>query len=487
MGDVYLALAGRPGFEKPCVIKRITPETLPSEEHVKRFRREAEISRTLTHPLIAQTIAVDEFEGEPFLVQEFVEGRTLTQLVAAARSADVGVVPAEIALHIVREIARALAYAHAAGVVHRDVAPDNVMVTFGGGVRLIDFGIARGLSDATLTQPGMIVGRWSYTAPEVLGGARADHRADVYAAGVVLWELLTGRAPAFAEREKPPAPSSLRSDLPPALDAVVLQALAADPNERIASAELLQAAIEAHLPPSFEGDAALTAFMARCYDVDVLRRRFADEMAEAKVLRAQEDATDEPLPEIARSSRGKYFLAAAGVLLAAGIGYAIVRPSDVPSRASPLVGQTQPPSAPPVAAVTPKENPPPAQASPAVSIPATVAAPRPAVAPGAARTPVARSVLAPRRAGPAISAGILLDRARDSLRAGDLASAERDARAALDGAGAPQKASAHLIIGKVLVLRGQERDAATEFSAALDLDPGNEAASAALSRLRKKP
>ena len=200
MGDVYLALSGRPGFEKACVIKRLTPETLDDPERVKRFRREAEIVRSLSHGAVAQTIAVDDYAGEPFIVQEYIEGKTLTQFVSAARSVDLGTLPVEIAIHIVREMSRALAYAHGAGVIHRDVALDNIMVTFSGEVRLIDFGIARSVSDATLTMPGTIVGRWTYTAPEVLTGARADQRADVYAAGVVLWELLTGRPPAFPDR-----------------------------------------------------------------------------------------------------------------------------------------------------------------------------------------------------------------------------------------------------------------------------------------------
>ena len=131
------------------------------------------------------------------------------------------------------------------------------MVTFSGEVRLIDFGIARSVSDATLTMPGTIVGRWSYTAPEVLTGARADQRADVYAAGVVLWELLTGRPPTFPDRAEPPAPSSLRPDLPAALDAVVLRAIAADPTVRFGSAEELQRALGPFLPAAFAGETAL--------------------------------------------------------------------------------------------------------------------------------------------------------------------------------------------------------------------------------------
>src|SRR5436190_13118256 len=144
MGDVFLALHGRRGREKLCVIKRLTPDTVESEERLRRFQREAQIARTLSHGAIAQTLAVDDVDGEPFIAQEFIEGRTITQLVASARSVDDGSIPQELSVHIVREIARALAYAHGTGVVHRDVAPDNVMVAFTGEVRLIDCGIVGG-------------------------------------------------------------------------------------------------------------------------------------------------------------------------------------------------------------------------------------------------------------------------------------------------------------------------------------------------------
>jgi tRNA A-37 threonylcarbamoyl transferase component Bud32 len=517
MGDVYLALSGRPGFEKACVVKRLTPETLDDPERVKRFRREAEIVRSLSHGAVAHTIAVDDYAGEPFIVQDYIEGKTLTQFVSAARSVDLGTVPVEIAVHIVREMSRALAYAHGAGVIHRDVALDNIMVTFSGEVRLIDFGIARSVSDAALTMPGTIVGRWSYTAPEVLTGARADQRADVYAAGVVLWELLTGRAPVFPVRADPPAPSSLRPDLPPALDAVVLRAIAADPTVRFGSAEELQRALGPFLPAAFAGETALKTFIARCYDVPVLRRRLADELEEAKALRATVESgtravpADTPTradsdgsaedewapPAPARRTWVYVGVVGLGILAAAGL-YLFLRkpgPPSGPDRALPSV-----PATPPIATQPPVSPPPPSETArtpTAAAAPPSAPVPQPASArvaterAVAARSPTARTPSAPVQrpaatVGP--SANILLDRARESLRDGDLAAAERDARAALPSGTAAQKATAHFIIGKVLLSQSQLTSAEAELKEALALDPTNEASAAVLARLqRRKP
>lgn len=480
MGDVYLALHGRPGREKLCVIKRLTPDTLESPDRLRRFQREAEIARTLAHGAIAQTLAVDEVDGEPYIAQEFIEGRNITQLVASARSVDDGRIPREICIHIVREIARALAYAHGAGVVHRDVAPDNVMVTFDGEVRLIDFGIARGVANPSLTTPGLIVGRLSYSAPEVLAGERADRRADVYAAGVVLWELLTGRAPAVDERDAPPAPSSLRPDISAEIDAVVLKAIAAEPAKRFASAEDLQRALGPLIPSSFVGEEALKKFVGRCYDVEVLRRHLADEVAEAKAL-----LIDRGAPPVAgtarrdgapRIARTVYVLAGVAILVVAAAVLALARPGSNRSRATspdsiPTPATPSPPPA-PVAAV----QPPPEIATPTAPIEAARAAKRP---------PSTLSASSSRRSTTGTPAAVLLDRALDSLTQGEIAAAERAARDALPSSTPLQKARAHVILGKAFVLRGQPKAAAEEFTDALELDPANEAAAAALARLRR--
>ena len=166
----FLALTGRPGFEKLCVVKRLNADTLSNPERLARFRREADLVRTLSHGTIAQTFAADSVDGEPFIAQEYIEGRTLTQLAASALSSG-ETIPSTVVVYIVREVARALAYAHGvARIVHRDIAPDNVMVTFAGEVRLIDFGIARTGADPALTAPGSFVG------PSELHGTRDPFR-----------------------------------------------------------------------------------------------------------------------------------------------------------------------------------------------------------------------------------------------------------------------------------------------------------------------
>jgi serine/threonine protein kinase len=192
MGDVYLALTGKPGIERPCVVKRLAQHS--SSEDRERFRREAGLARTLSHGAIVPTLAVDEVDDEIVIAQEFLHGCSVTNLLATCLRQREHL-PARLALHITREVARALAYAHGQGVVHRDIAPDNVMLTFAGEVRLLDFGIARIASDPRLTRPGWSVGREAYAAPEVVAGGAGDPRSDVFSLGVLLWQLLSRRPP----------------------------------------------------------------------------------------------------------------------------------------------------------------------------------------------------------------------------------------------------------------------------------------------------
>ena len=224
MGRIDLCLRAQPGgIAKLCVLKRMHAE-LRSREQDARFRREANIALQLSHGAIAQTVGVEEIDGELLLLQELVHGvdvRLLETRLATAGER----VPLAIAVHVVSEIARALAYAHAfgdLGIVHRDVTPDNVMLAFSGEVKLVDFGIARSNVDATLTSTGHIVGRPTYTAPEVWDGAQADRRADIYSLGVVLWQLLTGRRledVRVSGANRAPAPSTHNPEVPARLDA----------------------------------------------------------------------------------------------------------------------------------------------------------------------------------------------------------------------------------------------------------------------------
>ena len=483
MGSVFLALTGRAGNDKLCVVKRLHAETLSNHERLRRFRREADIARTLSHGAIAQTVSVDDHDGEPFIAQEFVEGRTLTQLAAAA----LGIgecIPPTVATYVALEVARALAYAHQLGIVHRDIAPDNVMVSFDGQVRLIDFGIARGGSDPSLTAPGTFVGRASYTAPEVLVGGIADRRSDIYSLGVLLWELLVGRPPGFEELAEKPAPSSLNplADLSVGLDAVVLRALAPNPTERFASAEDFQRALVSLLPPTFVGETAVAEFLARCYDVERERKNLRADVAEASALLVAAPSSAVPAPELTDGGWSPAGLTArqvgllvmpwtfTAIALTIGALTVFVRPSPRATDSKPTKS-VDPPSTPSEAILPPS---------------AGSGPPGPTKCSPPPKSAAVRVPLPVRRPPSTAAAGALLDSARDYLQIGDLAGAGRDAQEVLRDATPSQKSRAHLILGKVLLFRGQKMAAADEFSQAIEADPENVTAADELAQLRRR-
>jgi tRNA A-37 threonylcarbamoyl transferase component Bud32 len=474
MGNVYLALQGRVGMEKLCVVKRLLAEDAQNAERLARFRREAALARRLSHGTIAQTLAVDELDGEPFIVQEFLEGRTVTQVIAAAQSAG-RQMSVPLAVHLVREVARALAYAHrleGGGVIHRDVSPHNIMLTFAGEVKLIDFGIARGPADPSLTMVGTLVGKQSYTAPELFRGATADRRADTYSLGVVLWELLAGGAFWVSDDGSVPPPSSLLApvSIPLELDAVALKAVAPRPEDRYQSGEELQSALGDFLPSGFVGETAVAEFLASCYDVETLRRHQAEAIDEGKSLLEREPSREviPPPAKLARSLRVPLLavtIGAVGVAIAAAI---LWPPSQPAVQAHPQV--TAPPRAVAVAA-------PPAPAV-AVAPPPAAPAPAPAIAEPPKATP------RPRARVSSASVDALLTDAHDSLQIGELAGAERGARQAMKDGTPSQKARAHAIVGQVFILGGRAKEAEAELEQAVRLDPSNRAAGDALARLQ---
>jgi serine/threonine protein kinase len=293
MGRVDVALTTRPGgFEKLCVLKRMHPE-MHTPEQESRFRREASIALRLSHGAIAQTLDVEEIEGELCILQEFVHGTNLAQLEhrAAAREP----LPVPLSLYIAREVARALAYAHSfdgSGIVHRDVTPDNIMLSFTGEVKLVDFGIARSIGEhTTLTEVGRVVGRPVYTAPEVAAGASANPRSDIYSLGVVLWQMLTGLS--FQDSQQggtPPCPSAVNDQSTTEVDSVVMRALALDPTARFVSAEELQAALAGLMPAGFVADRVLAQFLGAHFAVETERRLLSDDISRARAQLAAETA-----------------------------------------------------------------------------------------------------------------------------------------------------------------------------------------------------
>ena len=249
MSDVHLATDSKLGRR---VAVKLLKSTLASDPVFRsRFRHEAQAAARMAHPTIVRVFdAGEEIVREPgggetivpYIVMEHVEGRLLKDIIAD------GPLPVAEASRIAEGILTALEYSHRAGVVHRDIKPGNVMVTSSGQVKVMDFGIARAISDsaATVAQTSSILGTAQYFSPEQARGETVDARTDLYASGVVLFEMLTGRAPFHGESavavayqhvsEAPPTPSSINPQVSAAMDAVVLHALAKDRFERFQTA-----------------------------------------------------------------------------------------------------------------------------------------------------------------------------------------------------------------------------------------------------------
>lgn len=252
-GMAKLYLARLAGSARQVAIKVIHPQIASDPETVKMLRDEARLGLAIRHPNVVHVEAVEEHEGSPYLVMEYVEGVTLATILRA-RTQRRAPLPAELAVAIVARVADGLHAAHEAtdglgrplGIVHRDVSPSNVLIDTAGRVKLIDFGVAKARQRLARTLPGSVKGKLAYMAPEQLAGS-ADRRVDVFALGVVLWEMLALRRlfaaasdveTVLAIREGPPIlpPSCFRDDVPHRLDDVVLTMLARDVEERFCTA-----------------------------------------------------------------------------------------------------------------------------------------------------------------------------------------------------------------------------------------------------------
>ena len=266
MAEVFRATGvGPDGFERAFIIKRIHPRLSQAPEFVSMFVHEAKILARLIHPNIVQVFELAYHDGAHYMVMEPVEGMDMSWLLRRRRERPHESLSPAFVAEVARQVCRGLEYAHTLktadgepmGIVHRDVTPPNIMVAWNGTVKILDFGIARAAEAIrpSLTDPGIVKGKMSYVAPELLEGATADPRCDLFSLGAVMHELLTGE-PLFTgqtdletlnqvQKKAIPPPSKLNPGVKPALDAVVMKALARDPEKRYGSAEEMGDELEA--------------------------------------------------------------------------------------------------------------------------------------------------------------------------------------------------------------------------------------------------
>jgi serine/threonine-protein kinase len=309
MGEVFLAREEEAG--RACVVKKVLPTLAGNEQFLARFRDEARVVRRLSHPNIARVWAMGDVAGELYLAMEYVAGKTLNRLAWRLRNQK-RTLPLGLALLIGERMCQGLAYAHDVTdeqgqplhLVHRDLSPANVCISYGGEVKIIDFGAAQSTLKEAQTAPSVVMGSITYMAPEQARKKRVDRRADVYATGVLLWELLAWhpikqegdvvqrwRRAAYPQWEPP---GRHRPSLPPEVDAVVMKALAAEPEERFVDAAAFGAALRGLrevLAPGV-GDADLARLMAEAFE----REKAVEDGVLAELLRGK-PALSRPLTE----------------------------------------------------------------------------------------------------------------------------------------------------------------------------------------------
>jgi len=330
MAEVFLARnVGPEGFEKEVVIKRILPHLARETDFVDQFVDEARLTAQFNHPNIAQIFELVKEPEEIFIAMEFVDGEELGTIISRCRKLGT-FIPIPIAIRFAYDLLQALHYAHEfkdrkgnpLGVVHRDVSPNNILITGNGIVKLVDFGIAQAVSKIHSTLPGKIKGKIPYMAPEQLKGIAPDRRVDVYSAGVVLFEMLTltrlwqgdsnGAIIYAVVNKAPPKPSTVRDTIDAELDMIMKRALAKKRADRFSSAEVFANVLSDYCIKKFvslPGPTVLSAWLQELSDlysveIDVTDPAQVVEEQDADFdLKTIENPMEFPPEEVERSQR----------------------------------------------------------------------------------------------------------------------------------------------------------------------------------------
>ena len=295
MAEVFRAVSTSiGGFKKEVALKRILPHLSTDAEFVSLFIDEAKLTVSMSHGNIVQVFDFGRIDSNYYLAMEFVDGRDMTE-VLIKQSRRRASVPPEVAFFIMKETLRGLEYAHTRrdtsstplGIVHRDVSPHNILISYDGEVKLTDFGIAKARTKVSLTRPGVVLGKFAYMSPEQAHGRDVDARSDVYSAGITLYETLTGRRLFYSEdpaqvlakvRDPNVSPPSRYADgVSSQVDALVMTALAVRPEDRFPSCRAFGTALERELQtlaPEFN-DAHLVRFMQNLFEDEVGADKFA--------------------------------------------------------------------------------------------------------------------------------------------------------------------------------------------------------------------
>jgi eukaryotic-like serine/threonine-protein kinase len=285
MAEVYLALSrGRSGFSKLVVLKLLRSHLAEDDEFLRMFLAEARLAALLNHPNVVQTYEIGAEGGRDCIVMEYLEGCSFAEIAAATRK---NPMPISLGLRVIADALAGLHHAHSlsdvngqpVNLVHRDVSPHNVFLTYDGQVKVVDFGIAKAADDGARTKTGVFKGKLRYTAPErFFRGEECDRRSDVFSVGVMLWQVLVKRPlwagvtdlalmQQLATRVPIQSPRSIDPQVPEALDAICMKAVAMSPEDRFQTAAEMQDAIEEYLASESVGgtNRALAKFMGELF------------------------------------------------------------------------------------------------------------------------------------------------------------------------------------------------------------------------------